>query len=73
LLCNFLLLDIGAQKQKLCHVNIYFYFPVKELTAETDDRAWYTKLEDYEGHFEFVEEDGKVDTDGERGKKNCVI
>lgn len=36
---------------------------VKQLTAETDDRAWYEKLEDYEGDFEFVEEDGE---DGER-------
>jgi hypothetical protein len=47
-----------------------FYFPVKQLTTETDNRAWYEKLEDYEGDFEFVEEDGE---DGERGKKNCVI
>jgi hypothetical protein len=35
-----------------------------------DNRAWYEKLEDYEGDFEFVEEDGE---DDERGKKNCVI
>jgi hypothetical protein len=47
-----------------------FYFPVKQLTTETDNRAWYEKLEDYEGEFEFVEEDGE---DGERGKKICVI
>ncbi|KAJ9578673.1 hypothetical protein L9F63_005097 [Diploptera punctata] len=33
---------------------------VKELTAEADDRAWYEKLEDYEGDFEFVEEDGEA-------------
>lgn len=46
-----------------------FYFPVKQLTTETDNRAWYEKLEDYEGDFEFVE-DGE---DDEKGKKNCVI
>jgi hypothetical protein len=40
---------------------------VKQLTAETDNRAWYNKLEDYEGHFD------KDDKDGERGKKNCVL
>jgi len=44
-----------------------FYFPVKQLTTETDNRTWYEKLEDYEGDFESVEEDG------ERGKKNNGI
>lgn len=34
---------------------------VKQLTTETDNRAWYEKLEDYEGDFEFVEEDGEDD------------
>jgi hypothetical protein len=43
------------------------YFPVKQLTTETDNRAWYEKLEDYEGDSEFVDEDG------ERGKKNNHI
>jgi hypothetical protein len=46
------------------------YFPVKQLTTETDNRAWYEKLEDYEGDFEFVDEDGE---DGESGKKNNRI
>nr|CAD7402998.1 unnamed protein product [Timema cristinae] len=36
---------------------------VKELSTHTDTRAWYDKLEDYEGDFEFVEEE---DEDGER-------
>jgi hypothetical protein len=40
---------------------------VKQLTTETDNRTWYEKLEDYEGDFESVEEDG------ERGKKNNGI
>jgi hypothetical protein len=44
-----------------------FYFPVKQLTNETDNWALYEKLEDCEGDFEIVEEDG------ERHKKNCVI
>ncbi|XP_021936497.1 transmembrane protein 183 isoform X2 [Zootermopsis nevadensis] len=35
---------------------------VKQLTTETDNRAWYEKLEDYEGDFEFVEDD----EDGEK-------
>jgi len=42
-----------------------FNFTVKQLTTKTDDRAWYEKLEDYEGDFEFVD-DGE---DGEQGKK----
>jgi hypothetical protein len=48
----------------------YFNFTVKQLTTKTDDRAWYEKLEDYEGDFEFVDEDGE---DGEQGRKNCDI
>nr|CAD7453744.1 unnamed protein product [Timema tahoe] len=36
---------------------------VKELSTHTDTRAWYDKLEDYEGDFEFVEEE---DEDGAR-------
>nr|CAD7204032.1 unnamed protein product [Timema douglasi] len=36
---------------------------VKELSTHTDSRAWYDKLEDYEGDFEFVEEE---DEDGAR-------
>jgi hypothetical protein len=43
-----------------------FNFTVKQLTTKTDDRAWYEKLEDFEGDFEFVD-DGE---DGEQGKKN---
>jgi hypothetical protein len=46
-----------------------FNFTVKQLTTKTDDRAWYEKLEDYEGDFEFVD-DGE---DGEQGKKNRGI
>jgi hypothetical protein len=46
-----------------------FNFTVKQLTTKTDDRAWYEKLEDYEGDFEFVD-DGE---DGEQGKKNRNI
>jgi len=46
-----------------------FNFTVKQLTTKTDDRAWYEKLEDYEGDFEFVD-DGE---DGEQGKKNRDI
>lgn len=46
-----------------------FTFTVKHLTTKTDDRAWYEKLEDYEGDFEFVD-DGE---DGEQGKKNRDI
>lgn len=42
-----------------------FNFSVKQLTTKTDDRAWYEKLEDYEGDFEFVD-DGE---EGEQGKK----
>jgi hypothetical protein len=45
----------------------YFNFTVKKLTTKTDDRAWYEKLEDYEGDVEFVDEDGE---NGEQGKKN---
>jgi hypothetical protein len=46
-----------------------FNFAVKQLTTKTDDRAWYEKLEDYEGDFEFVD-DGE---DGGQGKKNRDI
>ncbi|GLH02770.1 Transmembrane protein 183 [Gryllus bimaculatus] len=40
---------------------------VKQLSGEGDSRAWYEKLEDFEGDFEFVEEDG------EDGTKEYVI
>lgn len=39
---------------------------VKQLTTKTDDRAWYEKLEDYEGDFEFVD-------DGEDGEQAVIV
>lgn len=39
---------------------------VKQLTTETDNRAWYEKLEDYEGDFEFVE-------DGEDSERAVIV
>jgi hypothetical protein len=55
----------GVQNSVLPCILIYdFNLTVKQLTTKTDNRAWYEKLEDYEGDFEFVDEDGEEDEQG---------
>lgn len=43
---------------------IIFVILVKEIIVKEDNRAWDEKLDDFEGEFEFVEQENE---DGEKG------